>query len=32
MTAPTRDLTVITFYVYLAMFFLVERFLTRSTF
>jgi protein-S-isoprenylcysteine O-methyltransferase Ste14 len=32
MTAPTRDLTLITFYAYLAAFFLVERFLTRSTF
>ncbi|HET9941381.1 MAG TPA: isoprenylcysteine carboxylmethyltransferase family protein [Candidatus Eisenbacteria bacterium] len=32
MTAPTHDLTLITFYAYLAAFFLVERFLTRSTF
>ena len=32
MTAPTRDLTVITFYVYLVAFWLVERVLTRFTF
>ena len=32
MSAPSHDVTLITFYAYVALFFLVERFLTRSTF